>query len=178
MQVITYFRYWESCDERRDAAVGMRERISDRILLLLRMCDQGPETRDLPIEARVHQLVVTRNWHGTLEDTGEHAEMITVTKMSLWGDQAGWPQLAEGDTASLALLSSAVAAQNKKLCSVWLCPGWAGEGGGRERTRTLQWPGLAHNTQLASHTHNSADTNTEGEKYKKCTFHNSRYLHD
>ena len=25
----------------------MRERISDRILLLLRMCDQGPETRDL-----------------------------------------------------------------------------------------------------------------------------------
>ena len=39
----------------------MRERISDRILLLLGMCDQGLETRDLPIEARVHQLVVTRN---------------------------------------------------------------------------------------------------------------------
>ena len=66
---------------------GMRERISDRILLLLRMCDQGPETRDLPIEARVHQLVVTRNWHGALEDTGDHTEMITVTKMSLWCEE-------------------------------------------------------------------------------------------
>ena len=82
MQVITYFRYWESCDEWRDAAVGMRE-YCDRILLLLRMCDQGPETRDLPIETRVHQLVVARNWHGAMEDTVEDAEMNTVTCVSL-----------------------------------------------------------------------------------------------
>ena len=97
--------------------------------------DQRHRHRHLPIEARVHQLVVARNWHGPMESTVEDAEMNTVTYGHCWCQyRRGWQALAaEGVTAASSLFSvSAVAAQNKKLqqCQS-VCPGQAGEGGGR-----------------------------------------------
>ena len=137
MQVITYFRYWESCDEWRDAAVGMRE-YCDRILLLLRTCDQRPGTRDLPIEARVHQLVVARNWHGAMEDTLEDAEMSTLSLVTVGVD------ILENDTRGQQRVTLPRCSQSPllllktKSSSSESRPGQAGEGGGRERTHSLQ----------------------------------------
>ena len=174
MQVITYFRYWESCDEWRDAAVGMRE-YCDRILLLLRMCDQGPGTRDLPIEARVHQLVVARNWHGAMEDTLEDAEMSTLSLVTVGVDilENDTSQPAEGDTASCS--QSPLLLLKTKSSSSESRPGQAGEGGGRERTHSLQaGPGGQGQASLTPRqcTHSRQDSGkADMYKHRMYTFH-------
>ena len=75
-------------------------------------------TGNLPIEARVHQLVVARDWHGAMRSGVTVTDVFTVGVEDAGDDSS---QSAEVDAVSLSVLSSAVAAQNKKSSSETVC---------------------------------------------------------